>query len=183
MKIFNVSYLYFSDCVNPVVFLPAAWMKWFLHGIILKSNKQNSIQPNSIVIFQSIDCIYFEKWLKLSKTFIKYILNFKCNYRSTLIKLFFSSNTYFFFYIISPNINPRALAALTRTAMTSSCSNTAILWLKYSAECCWWLEPECKLYNSPTIQAAFPRISDHWLFRCGKVDSIKSETCSPRSSV
>lgn len=85
--------------------------------------------------------------------------------------------------MISPNIKPNALAALTRTAITSSCNSTDNLWLKYSAECCCWLEPECKLYNSPMIQAALPRISGHWLFKCGRQDSIKSDTWSQRSSL
>lgn len=42
-------------------------------------------------------------------------------------------------------MKPKALAALIRTVATSSVNNAEILWFRYSAVCCCWLEPELKL--------------------------------------
>lgn len=42
-------------------------------------------------------------------------------------------------------MNPNAFAALTRTVATSSVNSAEILWFKYSAVCCCWLEPELRL--------------------------------------
>lgn len=73
-------------------------------------------------------------------------------------------------------MKPNALAALIRTVATSSVNNAEILWFRYSAVCCCWLEPALRLWSIPMMQAAFPRISGQWLLRCGKHDSKKSDT-------